>query len=110
MRRSPLFALVAVLAFAPALAAQPSNRLTLADYLEWEGVGNPQLSPDGSQIIYSRNWIDKLNDRRQSSIYIMNADGSNPQLIARLGDPYSRLIWSPDGDRIAFVLKGAVMV
>ena len=36
-----------------------SDRLTLDLYLEYETVSDPQISPDGSQIIYTRRWIDK---------------------------------------------------
>ncbi len=97
----------ALLVFAPAFvsAQQPgprSDRLTLTDYLEWEGVGSPQLSPDAKSVIYTRTWIDKLNDKRMSSIYVMNADGSRPRkLVDGAG-----AIWSPDGARIAYTAPG----
>jgi len=58
--------LVATLvAIAPAIvplalpAQQRADRLTLADYLAWETVAGPQLSPDATQIIFTRGWIDK---------------------------------------------------
>ncbi|NUQ10880.1 MAG: S9 family peptidase [Gemmatimonadaceae bacterium] len=92
--------------FIPALlaaqATPSAGKLTLADYLEWETVASPQLSPDGSRIIYTRGWIDKLNDRRASSIYIMNADGSRPRKLV----DGSGAVWSPDGTRIAYTAQG----
>jgi dipeptidyl aminopeptidase/acylaminoacyl peptidase len=99
-----LAALAAAVVFAPAVSAQQSNnnKLTLMDYLEWEGVGQPQYSPDGTQIIYSRNWIDKVNDRRASSLFIMSADGSKPRKLLDGSSPR----WSPDGTRIAYTAQG----
>jgi len=94
-------AVLLALSTAPALA-QKSDRLSLADYLEWEQVNGPELSPDGRQIIYGRRWIDKLNDRWESSLYIMGADGSKPRKLINGGSPR----WSPDGTRIAFVASG----
>ena len=95
-----------VSAQAPARAADPmppaSDRLTLEKYLELETVGNPQLSPDGRQIIYTRGWIDKINDRRESSVWIMNADGSRNRFLVK----GSNATWSPTGDRIAYTADG----
>ena len=82
------------------LAAQnePDGTLKLVTYLDWEWVANPQLSPDGSQIIYTRSWVDKINDRRDSEVYIMNADGSRKRRLTEGSSPK----WSPSGDRILF--------
>ena len=84
-----------------ALAAQnePDGTLKLATYLDWESVSNPQISPDGSEIIFTKGWVDKINDRRSSSIYIMNADGSRMRVLVEDG---SSPKWSPSGDRILY--------
>ncbi|MGH7712582.1 MAG: TolB family protein, partial [Gemmatimonadaceae bacterium] len=100
-RRLILAAIAAT--FSTTLTAQaPDNRLTLASYLEWEDAQSPQLSPDGKQIIYTRRWIDKLNDRWESSLWIMNVDGTKNRSLTQGGD----VQWSPDGSRIAYIARG----
>jgi dipeptidyl aminopeptidase/acylaminoacyl peptidase len=82
--------------------AQESDRLTLDLYLEWESVRDPRISPDGEQLIYTRRWIDKMSDRWESSLWIMNVDGSRNRFLTE----GSSARWSPDGNRIAFLRQG----
>lgn len=98
-----LVSALAAATLATAAAAQaPSNRLTIDSYFEWEDVQSPQLSPDGKQIIYTRRWIDKLNDRWESSLWMMNVDGTRNRALTQGGD----VQWSPDGTRIAYIARG----
>ena len=86
-------------------AAQDGNRadrLTLDQFLEMETVSEPQLSPDGAQIVYTRGWIDKMNDKRESALWIMNVDGSRNRFLVK----GSGARWSPTGDRIAYTTPG----
>jgi dipeptidyl aminopeptidase/acylaminoacyl peptidase len=86
----------------PGPAQQHNDLLTLDLYLEWERVSDPQISPDGSQIVYIRRWVDKINDQWKSSLWIMNADGERNRYLT----DGSSARWSPDGSRIAFVREG----
>ncbi|MBC7788545.1 MAG: S9 family peptidase [Anaerolineae bacterium] len=80
----------------------PTDRVTLEQYLDFEDVQEPRLSPDGRQVIYTRRWIDKTNDKWESSLWIMNSDGSRNRLL--LNGSSAR--WSADGTRIAFLAEG----
>src|SRR3954464_12827125 len=86
----------------PLLAQQRlSNRIALEQYLDWEEVQTPQLSPDGQQILFTRRWVDKMNDRWESSVWLTNGDGSHARSLTQGSD----VKWSPDGKRIAYVAK-----
>lgn len=96
--------IVAVAAQGSVLSAQetPSDTLLTVDhYLHWEGVAGPQLSPDGSQIIYSRSHINRQEDRWESELWIMDADGGRNRFLTKGSSPS----WSPDGTRIAYLTQ-----
>lgn len=103
MRYRLVPALLAVVALAPIGGAQqPDTKLTLDQYLEWETVQGPRLSPDGKQIIYGRRWVDKINDDWVTSLWMMNVDGSKNRALLT----GSNVEWSPDGTRIAYIARG----
>jgi dipeptidyl aminopeptidase/acylaminoacyl peptidase len=87
----------------PSVVEAQTDRLTLERYLEWEAVADPQISPDGQRIVYTRRWIDVQKDRWQSALWIMNADGSAQRFLVEGRAPQ----WSPDGRRIAFIADDA---
>jgi dipeptidyl aminopeptidase/acylaminoacyl peptidase len=80
-------------------AQEKDSRLSVEDYLEFESVRDPQVSPDGKQVVYTRRSVDKLKDRWESALWIMDADGSRHRFLAEGSNPR----WSPSGDRILFI-------
>jgi len=85
-----------------AAAQTPMKKLTLENYLDMESASDPQIAPDGNRVIYTRQWTDKINDRRSSSLWIVEIDGSKNRHLVEGGGAR----WSPDGARIAYTHDG----
>ncbi|MGE0439671.1 MAG: prolyl oligopeptidase family serine peptidase [Gemmatimonadales bacterium] len=100
MRVLWLTGVVLVAGLPSGLEAQASDRkVAVADFLDLEQVGDPQISPDGKTIVFSRSHVDKMTDSWASEIWVMDADGGRPRFLTKGGGP----VWSPDGTRIAYL-------
>ena len=88
-----------VLAVPPVSAQAGGDALALDTWLDWERVSDPRISPDGSAVVYTHQWVDKMNDRWESSVWIVNRDGTRSRELIDGSSPR----WSPDGSRLAFL-------
>ena len=77
------------------------------DVFELEWASDPQISPDGTQIIYRRNGFDIMKDRSKGSLWIINADGTSNRKLTSREVSESQARWSPNGDRVAFTSSTA---
>lgn len=98
--RIPIYLLFLMIFVADVQAQTPFQSLDVFD-LQW--VDNPQISPTGDQVVYQRRGMDIMTDRRTSSLWLINTDGSAHQKLTSFNGNESRAAWSPDGSRIAFV-------
>ena len=82
--------------------AQISSNLEPIDIFDMEYVSDPQISPDGSKIIYVRNFKDIMSDRNLSNLWMINFDGTDnrPLTTGNQNDFAPR--WSNDGEKIVF--------
>jgi len=102
--RCSFIVLAAALVAWPASAQETASDtlLTVDHYLDWEQVADPQISPDGSQIVYTRRWVNKIDDKWESALWIAGADGSHHRFLVKGSDAR----WSPDGTRILYFADG----
>src|ERR1700727_740455 len=78
-----------------------ATRLTTDHYFDLERISAAQISPDGARIVYTRQQANRLEDKWDSSLWIMNADGSQNRFLAKGGNAR----WSPDGQRILYIAE-----
>ena len=94
--------LILFLGCLPFVKGQTKTNLELVDIFNMEFVSDPQISPDGNQILYVRNFKDVMTDKNLSNIWMVNSDGSKnrPITSGNQNDTYPR--WSHDGQKIIF--------
>jgi acylaminoacyl-peptidase len=87
---------------ATAAGAAPAH-FTPEDVFGLEWASDPQVSPDGSRVVYVRNGFDLMTDRSRSALWILGSDGSGHRaLTSGAGNAFAPR-WSPDGTRLAYV-------
>ena len=99
--------MVALAVFLPAgmpVSAEP-RPMTLLDLINVPQVVDPQISPDGKQILFVESRPNWKLDRRIQHIWRVNADGSGLTQMTDGVDGENTPLWSPDGKTIAFLAK-----
>ena len=103
MNRSILLTSLAAIALSGPSLAQDQRALSYEDVFNFEMTGDPQISPNGETVVYTRQSNDIMTDRTRSSLWQVNYDGSNHRPLVTGSGDYSSARWSPDGSRLAFI-------
>ena len=69
-------------------------------------LSDPQLSPDGSKILYGVSYNSIADNRSCRNLFLCNPDGSGRVQLTRYAKSVSNARWSKDGSEIYFVQGG----
>ncbi|MBU2438629.1 MAG: DPP IV N-terminal domain-containing protein, partial [Acidobacteria bacterium] len=77
--------------------------LTKDTFMEMESVGNPDISPDGKLILFTRTWVDQMSDRSVGNLWVTDVEGKRIRELTHGNWRDSSPVWSPCGKKIAFL-------
>lgn len=103
--RAVLFTLVVAWMVQSALG--DSGLFQLGDVFDLEYATDPQIAPDGGEIIYVRNFMDRMKDRKRSSLWRVAVDGSGHRPVTTADGNESSPRFSPRGSRLLYLAKPA---
>ena len=104
MKRFAVAVALALIASAGLIAQETRSKtlLTTEHWLDWERVNDAQIAPDGSRVIYTRQHVNKMEDKWESELWIVNTDGSQNRFFVK----GSAARWAPDGKRVMYLAEG----
>jgi acylaminoacyl-peptidase len=89
----------------PGQRADSLDRFTSRDVFELEWAASPEISPDGRRVVFERHGFDIMKDRDRSTLWIVNADGTDLRPLLGENRDAGSPRWSPDGTRLLYVAR-----
>lgn len=99
----PIAAMLILSVALPLKAQEPTNHISAMDIFNFQYALDPQISPDGTKIVYVRRFADIMSDKRETNLWIINADGTEDRPLTTGSYSDSSPRWSPDGTRVLYV-------
>lgn len=90
---------------APLAGAAEPPRFERKDVFELQWAAQPEISPDGQRIVYQRQSMDVMTDKRRSQLWLVGPEGQDHRpLSSDPGDAFGPR-WSPDGSRLLYAAR-----
>jgi dipeptidyl aminopeptidase/acylaminoacyl peptidase len=87
-----------------AIEAQTKRGITPEDYLSFQFISDPHLSPDGKVVVYVVTTINQKKNRRESAVWSLTIESPEPpRRLSAEGFSSSMPRWSPDGKTLGMV-------
>ncbi len=104
MRRILLFASIcAWLGFGGSSVGAATRPFTFDDYYKIVSLSDPQISPDGKQVVVVIGHVDPKQDATLHELAIVEVPSGAQRVITHGRDEVDDPKWSPDGTQLAFV-------
>ena len=84
------------------------GRMTPEVMLSLGRLSDPQISPDGSRILYGVSYTSIEDNRSCRNLFLSNVDGTGKVQLTRYAKSVSNARWSLDGSSIYFIQGGQI--
>lgn len=82
---------------------QDKRRITAADLYQFKTISDPQISPDGQNVIFCVQWVERKTEKVYTNLWLVSTTDHQPArqfTYGKQADTHPR--WSPDSTQIAF--------
>ena len=100
LRRASIAVLASVVTLSVAPRAQSKRFITEQDLFKFTWIADPQISPDGSTVLFVRVTANEKRDGYDTSLFSVPANGSGAPRRITAGNHDTAPRWAPDSRRI----------